>query len=415
MKIVLNSILLIAFCSVPFTLKSQWKVKKDGNPFDGEILSAYTVGEQNGSSRAEPILVVNTYVKKGGINFYLSGLTDKVSEEAQVSFAINGKIYNVNRPEVSDDGYTIFFKEFADPDLMFGVMEEQVYFNLLKDSKRIDIRIIEENGKVDFSFNGDNFDKAIQALFPERDFEQLYSDFIESATKNDSIGRIKAKKIARLLFLAEDSLGIVPEDMDHIEAILTIQAGLDERAFFPENKFETGGLTFKYNCKYSTWTEEKTVSLFYELNGELEEISDNRNVTEQSIVYTQFYENREKIWRMLDPINTNPLDGLESKLSIPFITWDLNKNETTFKYNVLDITERLIYSSDSNLNPSDIAKIEIKLSDSMKWQVSSFELVVTTRNGETLKDIYSSISNNLIRANLKSLNVRGGDVIQLNF
>ena len=130
MKILLNWLLILAFCASPSTLKSQWKVKKDGNPFDGEILSAYTVGEQIGSSREEPILVVNTYVEKGGINFYLSGLTDKVSNDANISFAVNGKIYNVRTPQVSDDGLTIFFNEFVDPDLMFA-LEEQVYFNLL--------------------------------------------------------------------------------------------------------------------------------------------------------------------------------------------------------------------------------------------------------------------------------------------
>ena len=118
---------------------------------------------------------------------------------------------------------------------------------------------------------------------------------------------------------------------------------------------------------------------------------------------------------MFDPINANPLDGLDSKLSIPFIIWELNKTETTFKYDVLDNTERLIYSSDLNLNPIDIAKVEIKLSDSKKWQVSSFELVVTTKGGEILKDTYCSLTNDLMKTNLKALNVRGGDLIQLNF
>ena len=408
-------ILILALSFAPLNLKSQWKVKKDGNPFDGEILSAFTVGTKFASANTEPILVINTYVDKGGINFYLSGLDDRLSKDCDISFAINGKIYKVKNPEVSEDGSTIFFKEIIDSDLLFGTMQEDVFFNLFNNSKNIDIRVVSGNEKIDCSFNGANFSEAINELFPEKDLEKLYAEFLATALINDSIGRVKGQKIANLMVQAEDSLGVSPDDLDHIKSILIIQAGLDERAFIPQKPFEVGQLKFKYNCKYSSWTDEKTISLYYELNGELEEISDSRAVTDNSYVYKQFYSNRESLWRMFDPINANPLDGLDSKLSIPFIIWDLNKTETTFKYDVLDNTERLIYSSDLNLNLIDIAKVEIKLSDSKKWQVSSFELVVITKGGEILKDTYCSITNDLMKANLKALNVRGGDLIQLNF
>ena len=169
-----NLILILTLFTSTIIFSQSWTFKSGNDAFDGNYRTASVIGAATDYPYNKPILVVNYFEKNNDINFYLgnSGYFSDSSLNTVLWVFNNEKevIYESSARILSDDGKTIFLREFKNKvnEQFISPLE---FINKLKEASFVSVRVDGEFGDNDIRFSLKGSSKAINYVISEKVFE----------------------------------------------------------------------------------------------------------------------------------------------------------------------------------------------------------------------------------------------------
>jgi hypothetical protein len=170
-KLSLFIVLLISIQS----FAQSWKYESGGNAFDGKFKTAYTIGKGTEYPYQKPMLTINMF-NEDVLNFYIVRAGFFQSEAStNVLWVFDNEpsiIYQTSELTISNDGKTVFLNGFTNTSN--GLIISQFDFiQKLKTANKVDVRISDNYGKNDISFNLNGSSNAIKYVISD-----IYLEYI---------------------------------------------------------------------------------------------------------------------------------------------------------------------------------------------------------------------------------------------
>ena len=197
---------------IPVMLFSQsWKYNKGGDAFDGTYKISSVSGKGSEFPYQNPRLVINVFDnKKDDINFYLSGAGFFQEDTGlSIKWVFDNEpntIYTSYKWSLSNDGKTIFFKTFNNPENKSTKLSDIDIINKLTISNKVNIRVSNEYGENDLAFSFSGSTKAINFVIPSSERERLLN--IAKEKRNKALEEINIKGV-----LLENLIGKLNSEM----------------------------------------------------------------------------------------------------------------------------------------------------------------------------------------------------------
>lgn len=347
----------------PLVCYSQtWKYQSGGSDFDGKYKSAYITGVGNEFPYNKPIMAINKFDKNDGFNFYISDAG--YSQEGiglSVLFVFSNEpdtVYSTYDFSISNDGKTIFLKEFNDPNSDTKISQVE-FIKKLQDASKVSVRVKDNYSQNDLVFSLSGSTNAINYVIP--DLDNLISTAVNERNKKLEIAnlerenslKIKAEKeneqIARKelfnLLMAKANDEKLSIGLSSLELKIKRDLGVDYY-----DGMETGkkyeSITVEGKAGDDMFEKYGYVSVFYLLeDGSKEEISGTFSVEMDAPVFNRLAERKER--------EKEILESLLAKLS-------LDKIKNHFKKEILNRANR---SYRPKFNLEDIKGVSLTFSE----------------------------------------------------
>lgn len=213
---------LTALIFIPVMLFSQsWKYNKGGDAFDGTYKISSVSGKGSEFPYQNPSLVINVFDnKKDDINFYLSGAGFFQEDTGlSIKWVFDNEpntIYTSYKWSLSNDGKTIFFKTFNNPENKSTKLSDIDIINKLTISNKVNIRVSNEYGKNDLAFSLSGSTKAINFVIPSSQRERLLN--IAKEKRNKALEEINIKGV-----LLENLIGKLNSEMLESNSLIKLK------------------------------------------------------------------------------------------------------------------------------------------------------------------------------------------------
>jgi len=316
--------LLLFTLLFPLVCHSQtWQYQSGGSDFDGKYKSAYITGVGNEFPYNKPIMAINKFDKNDGFNFYISDAG--YSQEGtglSVLFVFSNEpdtVYSTYDFSISNDGKTIFLKEFNDPNSDTKISQVE-FIKKLQDASKVSVRVKDNFGKNDLVFSLSGSTKAINFVIPEEERNKMLEIVnlerennlkIEAEKANEQIAR---KELFNLL-MAKANDEKLSSGLSSLELKIKKDLGIDYY-----DGMETGkkyeSITVEGKAGDDMFEKYGYVSVFYLLeDGSKEEISGTFSVEMDAPVFKRVAERKEREKEILENLTAKlSLDKLKNHI-----------------------------------------------------------------------------------------------------
>ena len=280
-------------------LPKNWTKEK---ALSGKYKSCSVQGKGSEYPYNNPRLAINKFEKDNNINFYI----DKAGyfqerANTSVKWVFNnekGVIYSTDNFSFSNDGKTIFFKEFSSPKSSDRIIYYE-FLEKLKKASKVSVRISDKYGSNDLSFSLRGSTKAINYVISQEFLnekikliqrlkenkkilaaKQKELEIVEEELKtkrlNKLLGILKIEKLSELSLEGleweiEDDLNISRIKLEEIDSILLKPA--EDLGELTSRRFEEYGYVDVYYVYkngveekiYGTWQVEMDAPIFQRL------------------------------------------------------------------------------------------------------------------------------------------------------
>ncbi len=348
----MKKIFLITLLFPLISYSQTWKYQSGGSDFDGKYKSAYITGVGAEFPYNKPIMAINKFDKNDGFNFFISDAG--YSQEGtglSVLFVFSNEpdtVYSTYDFSISNDGKTIFLKEFNDPNSDTKISQVE-FIKKLQDASKVSVRVKDNFGKNDLVFSLSGSTKAINFVIPEEERNKMLEIVnlerennlkIEAEKANEQIAR---KELFNLL-MAKANDEKLSSGLSSLELKIKRDLGVDYY-----DGMETGkkyeSIIVEGKAGDDMFEKYGYVSVFYLLeDGSKEKISGTFTVEMDAPVFQRLSERKER--------EKEILENLMSKLS-------LDKLKNHFKKEILKRANR---SYNPKFNLEDISGIHLTFS-----------------------------------------------------
>jgi hypothetical protein len=283
----------LIFLLCPFLSKGQsWIYSKGGSSFDGTYKTSLVEGKGNEYPYKTPNLVINKFDNDNSINFYLKGagfFQDNTGLNIKWVFDNEPKtIYSSYSWSLSNDGKTIFFSSFNNPNKKSTKLEAIEIIDKLTRANKVELRVMDNYGTNDIVFSLKGSSKAINFVLPLNERNKLLK--IASAKRDNEILEKKDREV-----LFESISQKLKEEMFTEYSIMKLKKEIKDDLVWQKNiiDIEVIGKGYQFE-KY------REVDVFYiNKDGSKSEIYGDWTVLDSAPVYKRNLESKTAVNSLL--------------------------------------------------------------------------------------------------------------------